>query len=125
MRATRSGERTSVEAKGSKFAAATAPTSGDETTTGSPDCENAMEGDVLLLARVDMGAEDTVMGGRAAAKLLLLFLAIMMTKDERDAQSNQTPRLEEEQIREKKQYKHTVRHLKQTAQHHTAGTHNM
>ena len=124
MRATRSGERTAVEAEGSGFAAGTVPTSGEETTAGSPDCENVMEDAVLFEAEVDTGAEDTIMGGRAAAKLLLVCLAVMRTKDERDGRSNQSPRLEEEQIRQKKQYKRMVRRLKQTAQHHTAGTHN-
>ena len=63
MRATRSGERAAVEAEGGGFATGTAPTSGEETTTSSPDCKNTMEDAVPLVAEADTGAEDTIMGG--------------------------------------------------------------
>jgi len=78
MRAMRSDERTAVEAEGSRFAAAAAPTIGDETTTSLPGCEVAIEDDVPLVAALDTGAEDTRMEERAAAKLLLVCLALMM-----------------------------------------------
>ena len=48
MRDTRSDERTVVEAVGSTFAEAAAPTGGEETTTGSPGCEDAKD-DVPLV----------------------------------------------------------------------------
>ena len=110
MRATSSGERTAFEAAGSGFAVAAALTIGDGTITDSPGCEDIIESDSLLAAALDTGAEETRKDERAAAKLLLVFLAVMM------ARTN---------IRKcKRQNKCTVRRWKQTAQPHTAGTYN-
>ena len=83
MRATRSGDRTAFETEGSMFAMEAVPTIGNETTTGSPGSEDMIEDEVQLMAALDTGAEDATMAERAAAKLLLVCLAVMMKKTNR------------------------------------------
>jgi len=101
MRATRLGERTAVEAGGNGFAAAAAPTITDETTTGSPSCEDAIEDDVPLMATLEMGAEDTTMEERAAAKLLLVCLAVMMARMKEIDEATELQHTERTETREK------------------------
>ena len=79
MRDTRSGERTAVEAVRSGFAEAAALTSGEETTTGSPGCEGTTD-DVPPEVILETGVEETSLKERAAAKLLLVCLAVIMVR---------------------------------------------
>ena len=73
------GERTVVEAVSSKFADTAALTNGDETTTGSPGCEDVKD-DVPYVAVLETGAEETSIEERATARLLLICLAVIMSK---------------------------------------------
>ena len=79
MSATRSGERTAVEAVGGRFAEAAALTSGEETTTDSLDCEDTND-DVPLVDVLETGAEGATKEERAAAKLLLVCRAVITAK---------------------------------------------
>lgn len=74
------GERTVVEAVSSKFADTAALTNGDETTTGLPGCEDVKDDVPLRATFVEMGAEETLMEERAAAKLLSVCLAVIMVR---------------------------------------------
>ena len=73
------GKRTADDAVGSGFAEAIALTSGEETTTDSPGCDKATD-DVPLEAVLETGAAETSIEERAAAKLLLICLAVITAR---------------------------------------------
>jgi len=89
MTATSSGERTVEEVAGCEFAVAPALTIGDETTTGSPGCKDITRDDGVLEAAFEVGAEQTTLEGKAAARLLLVCLVdiIARTMDDKDKQN--------------------------------------
>lgn len=68
-----------MEAIGSGFAKAPALTSREETTTGSPGCGDVKD-DVPHVAILETGAEETSMEERAAARPLLVCLAVIMAR---------------------------------------------
>ena len=79
MMDTSSGERTAGEAVGSGFAETIGLTSGEEATTDSPGCDKGTD-DVPLEAVLETGAAETSMEERAAAKLLLVCLAVITAR---------------------------------------------
>jgi len=89
MAATSSGERTVEEVDGCEFAVAPVPTIGDETTTGSPGCEDTTRDNGVLEAAFEVGAEETTIDGKAAARLLLVCLVdiIAKTMEDKDKQN--------------------------------------
>ena len=80
-----------MEAVGSGFVEAAEPTGGEGTTTDSLGCEDTKE-DVPLVAVLEAGADETSKEDRAAAKLLLVCRAVMMTKTRQDGKSRTTKR---------------------------------
>jgi len=89
MRAKSLGERTAFEAESNWLPAEAAPTIGDDTTTGSPGSEDAIEDEVKLVVAPDAGVEDTTTAEKAASKLLLVCLDVMIDwtkKDEAELQ---------------------------------------
>ena len=76
---TSSGERTVDEPVESGFAETIGLTSGEETTTDSPGCDEATD-DVPLEAALETGAAETSIEERAAAKLLLVCLAVITAR---------------------------------------------
>ena len=83
-------------------------TIGDEKTTGLPGSEDGKKDDVLLVATLGTGAEETMMEERVAVKLLVVCLAVVMARTTE---------------KQRKQNKHMARRTKQTAPH-TTGMHN-
>lgn len=59
MRATTSGERTAFDAEGSVLAAEAGQNIGDDTTTGSPGSDDAIEEEIKLVVAIDVGSKDT------------------------------------------------------------------
>jgi len=90
---------------GCKFAVAPMLTIGDERTTGSPGCEDTTQYDGVLEAAFEAGAEKTTVEGKAAARLLLVCMVDITVRT-----------MEDKEKQNKRQNKHTVRCMKQTAQ---------
>jgi len=97
MRATRAGERTAFNAESNSLSAEAAPTICDDTTTGLPGSEDAIEDEVILLVTFEASVEDTTTAEKAASKLLLVCLAVMIEwtkKDEAKLQPQGENRIE-------------------------------
>jgi len=89
MRAKSFGKRTAFEAESNWLAAEAAPTIGDDTTTASPGSKDTIEDEVKLVVAPDTGVEDTTTTEKAAPKLLLVCLDVMIDwtkKDEAELQ---------------------------------------
>jgi len=74
------GRKNVEEVASCEFAVAPVLTIGDQTTTGSPGCEDTTRDDSVLEAAFEAGAEETTVEGKAAARLLLVCLVDIIAR---------------------------------------------